>query len=89
MAWRQPRRSRDRGRTGDVEHLAVAGDGQCGIPLCLLIDRDACTVTVRGGPDRQIGGYRDARTAKFGEKVLLPEPMGIELDTEILENYVR
>ncbi|GLW51234.1 hypothetical protein Stsp02_68950 [Streptomyces sp. NBRC 14336] len=41
------------------------------------------------GPDRQIGGYRNARTAKFGEKVVLPEPMGIELDTEVLKNYVR
>lgn len=63
--------------------------GQCGIPLYLLIDRDACTVTVHSGPDRQIGGYRNARTAKFGEKVLLPEPMGIELDTEVLKKYVR
>ncbi|MFK0160034.1 Uma2 family endonuclease [Streptomyces sp. NPDC090493] len=63
--------------------------GQSGIPLYLLIDRDSCTVTVHSGPDRQIGGYRTVQIAKFGEKVALPEPMGIELDTEILKNYVR
>lgn len=63
--------------------------GQAGIPLYLLIDRDSCTVTVYSSPDRQIGGYRATDTAKFGEKVVLPGPMGIELDTEILKNYVR
>ncbi len=44
---------------------------------------------MHSGPDRQIGGYRDVHTAKVGEKVALPGPMGIELDTEILKNYVR
>ncbi|WP_030619659.1 Uma2 family endonuclease [Streptomyces achromogenes] len=63
--------------------------GQAEIPLYLLIDRDSCTLTVHSGPDRQIGGYRDVHTAKFGEKVALPGPMGIELDTEILQNYMR
>ncbi|MFF4899530.1 Uma2 family endonuclease [Streptomyces sp. NPDC001068] len=63
--------------------------GQAGIPLYLLIDRDSCTVTVHSGPDRQIGGYRAVHTAKFGETVVLPDPMGIELDTETLKNYVR
>ncbi|MEV5878756.1 hypothetical protein AB0L75_31940 [Streptomyces sp. NPDC052101] len=52
-------------------------------------DRDSCTVTVHSGPDWQIGGCRDIHTAKFGEKVLIPGPMNIELDTEILKNYVR
>ncbi len=32
---------------------------------------------------------RDVHTAKFGETVVLPRAMGIELDTEILEDYVR
>ncbi len=27
--------------------------------------------------------------SKFGEKVSVPGPMDIELDTEILENHVR
>ncbi|MEV7032556.1 Uma2 family endonuclease [Streptomyces sp. NPDC093272] len=70
-------------------HEKPTAYGQAGIPLYLLIDRDSCTVTVHSGPDRQIGGYRTVQTAKFGETVALPDPMGIELDTEILKNYVR
>ncbi|WP_328872366.1 Uma2 family endonuclease [Streptomyces sp. NBC_00287] len=70
-------------------HEKPAAYGQSGIPLYLLIDRDSCTVTVHSSPDWQVGGYRHVLTAKFGEKVLLPHPMGIELDTEILKNYVR
>ncbi|MFH8339694.1 Uma2 family endonuclease [Streptomyces sp. AM6-12] len=70
-------------------HEKPTAYGQSGIPLYLLIGRDARTVTVHSNPDRQIGGYRDVHTAKFGEKVLVPGPMDIELDTEILRNYVR
>lgn len=69
-------------------HEKPTAYGQCGIPLYLLIDRDSCTA-VHSGPDRQLGGYRDVRTAKFGEKVRIPGPMDIELDTEILKTYVR
>ncbi|MGY1499086.1 Uma2 family endonuclease [Streptomyces sp. QTS52] len=70
-------------------HEKPAAYGQSGIPLYLLIDRDSCTLAVHSSPDRKVGGYRDIRTAKFGEKVLLPDPIGIELDTEIRKNYVR
>ncbi|MER6223737.1 Uma2 family endonuclease [Streptomyces sp. 900105755] len=70
-------------------HEKPTAYGQAGIPLYLLIDRDSCTVTVHSGPDRQVGGYRTVQTSKFGEKVVLPDPMRIELDTEILKNYVR
>ncbi|OAH16463.1 Uma2 family endonuclease [Streptomyces jeddahensis] len=63
--------------------------GAAGIPVYLLIDRDSCTVTVHSHPDREDGGYRDTHTVKFGEKVAIPVPVGIELDTEILKNYVR
>ncbi|MFS8203361.1 Uma2 family endonuclease (plasmid) [Streptomyces sp. CWNU-52B] len=66
-----------------------AAYGQAGIPLYLLIDRDSCTVTVHSDPDRTIGGYRARHTAKVGETVSVPEPVGIELDTAILKNYVR
>ncbi len=66
-----------------------AAYGQAGIPLYLLIDRDSRTITVHGGPDRGVGGYRHARVTKFGETLVLPDPVGIELDTEILKNYVR
>lgn len=58
-----------------------------GIPAYLLIDRDACTLTAYSEPSS--GGYRVTRTAKFGERLVLPEPVGIELDTEELKNYVR
>ncbi|MDT0615130.1 Uma2 family endonuclease [Streptomyces lancefieldiae] len=70
-------------------HEKPAAYGQAGIPLYLLIDRDSCTVTVHSGPDRQVGGYRDVRVATFGETMALPDPVGIELDTEVLKNYVR
>lgn len=73
----------------EVRREKPAAYGQAGIPLYLLIDRDSCTVTVHSSPDRRVGGYRDVRVAKFGETVALPDPMGIELDTEILNNYVR
>ncbi|MBA2945150.1 Uma2 family endonuclease [Streptomyces himalayensis] len=66
-----------------------AAYGEAGIPVYLLIDRDACTVTVHSHPDREDGGYRDTHTVKFGEKVTIPDPVGIELDTETLKNYVR
>ncbi|MFK4543973.1 Uma2 family endonuclease [Streptomyces tendae] len=70
-------------------HEKPAAYGQAGIPVYLLIDRDACTVTVHSRPDRRVGGYRDIRLTDFGETAILPDPVGIELDTEILKNYVR
>lgn len=70
-------------------HEKPAAYGQAGIPVYLLIDRDACTVTVHSRPDRRVGGYRDIRLTDFGETAVLPDPVGIELDTEILKNYVR
>lgn len=70
-------------------HEKPTAYGEAGIPVYLLIDRDSCTVTVHSSPDRQVGGYRDARVTKFGETLVLPDPVGIELDTEILKNYVR
>lgn len=72
-----------------TRHEKPGAYGQAAIPLYLLIDRDSCTVTVHSGPDRRIGGYRTVQIAKFGERVVLPGPMGIELDTEILKSYVR
>ncbi|MFE2815366.1 Uma2 family endonuclease [Streptomyces nigra] len=70
-------------------HEKPAAYGQSGIPLYLLIDRDSCTVTLHSSPDRRVGGYSEVHVAKFGDKVLLPDPVGIELDTEILKNYAR
>ncbi|WP_405753298.1 Uma2 family endonuclease [Streptomyces sp. NBC_01411] len=66
--------------------VAYAG---AGIPVYLLVDREAGAVTVFSAPDPEGGGYRDSHTVKFGEVLMLPDPVGIELDTEVLQNYVR
>ncbi|MFD5031849.1 Uma2 family endonuclease [Streptomyces sp. NPDC058220] len=58
-----------------------------GIPLYLLIDRDHGRVTVHSDPGAD--GYRFRQTADFGAKLTLPDPVGIELDTEALKKYVR
>lgn len=69
----------------DLEGKPVA-HAAAGIPLHLLIDRDARAVTVYSDPAP--GGYRSVDTAAFGGKLVLPDPVGIELDTEILKEYV-
>jgi len=61
--------------------------GAAGIPFYLLIDRDACTVKLYSDPDPEVG-YRDLHKVPFGDVVLLPDPLGIELDTEKLKQYV-
>ncbi|WP_031482771.1 Uma2 family endonuclease [Streptomyces bicolor] len=61
--------------------------GAAGIPFYLLIDRDACTVKLYSAPDPEVG-YREFRKVPFGDTLLLPEPLGIELDTEKLKQYV-
>jgi Uma2 family endonuclease len=61
--------------------------GAAGIPFYLLVDRDACAVKLYSDPDPGVG-YGNCRTAPFGATLLLPEPLGIELDTEKLKQYV-
>ncbi|MGW1539141.1 Uma2 family endonuclease [Streptomyces sp. NPDC002309] len=61
--------------------------GAAGIPSYLLIDRDSCTVKLHSDPDPGVG-YRNSRTVPFGAVLLLPDPLGIELDTEKLKQYV-
>lgn len=60
---------------------------ETGIPVYLLIDRDACEMIVHSEPD----GVRYERTARipFGKSVELPDPVSITLDTEPLKNWVR
>ncbi|MFJ4921970.1 Uma2 family endonuclease [Streptomyces sp. NPDC088725] len=60
---------------------------ESGIPVHLLIDRDACEVIVHSEPD----GVRYERSARipFGKRVELPGPVGIVLDTEVLKGWVR
>jgi Uma2 family endonuclease len=60
---------------------------EAGIPVYLLIDRANFTVLVHSNPDLE-DGYRDIHVVKLGGKVVLPDPVGIELDTEELKQYV-
>ncbi|MEU9789494.1 Uma2 family endonuclease [Streptomyces sparsogenes] len=59
------------------------------IPVYLLVDRDACALMVHTNPDAKLGRYRDVHEALFGEQVVIPDPVGITLDTDILKAYVR
>ncbi|MFE1961440.1 Uma2 family endonuclease [Streptomyces sp. NPDC059479] len=65
----------------------LAAYAAAGIPVHLLIDRGHGTVTVHSDPATD--GYRDRHVVDFGMKVMLPDPVGIELDTEELKNFVR
>jgi Uma2 family endonuclease len=64
------------------------GYADAGIPYYLLIDRDDCSVTLYSDPDPD-EGYRSAVKKTFGAKLSLPEPLGIELDTQELKHYVN
>ncbi|MXM62748.1 Uma2 family endonuclease [Streptomyces sp. HUCO-GS316] len=50
-----------------------------GIPLYLLVDREASSVTLFIDPDKD--DYREHCTRPFGKSVTLPEPFSFELDT--------
>lgn len=50
-----------------------------GIPLYLLVDRDASSVTLFSDPERD--DYRQHCTLPFGKPLALPEPFAFELDT--------
>ncbi|MGW1956183.1 Uma2 family endonuclease [Streptomyces sp. NPDC001920] len=60
---------------------------EAGIPVYLLIDRDNLSILVHSDPDLE-DGYRDIHVVRLGGKVALPDPVGIELDTEELKQYV-
>ncbi|MFI1246981.1 Uma2 family endonuclease [Streptomyces anulatus] len=60
---------------------------ETGIPVYLLIDRDSREVKVHSGPDGV--RYEQVVTVPFGKTVTLPDPVGIELDTEPLKSWVR
>lgn len=60
----------------------AVGYAEAGVPLYLLVDGSAPggpTVTLYGEPKE--GVYRLLRAGKFGERITLPEPFGLELDT--------
>ncbi|MFE9093000.1 Uma2 family endonuclease [Streptomyces sp. NPDC007264] len=56
---------------------------EAGIPVYLLIDRDNRTVVVHSDPDPAVG-YQAVHTVRFGGRITLPDPVGVELDTEEL-----
>ncbi|MFJ8015422.1 Uma2 family endonuclease [Streptomyces sp. NPDC096339] len=60
---------------------------QTGIPVYLLIDREAGDVIVFSEPDGR--RYVSTRTVAFGKDIELPDPVGITLQTEALKNWVR
>lgn len=60
--------------------------GEAGIPVYLLIDRDELSAAVHSEPDPQVG-YRDIHVVKFGGKLTLPNPVGIDIDTGQLKQY--
>ncbi|MFD8828501.1 Uma2 family endonuclease [Streptomyces sp. NPDC059605] len=60
---------------------------ETGIPVYLLIDRDTCEVKVHSQPDGV--RYEQVVTVPYGKTVELPDPVGIELDTEPLKSWVR
>ncbi|MFD8467493.1 Uma2 family endonuclease [Streptomyces cyaneofuscatus] len=60
---------------------------ETGIPVYLLIDRDSCEVKVHSQPDGV--RYEQVVTVPYGKTVTLPDPVGIELDTEPLKTWTR
>ncbi|MGW8378549.1 Uma2 family endonuclease [Streptomyces sp. ODS28] len=63
------------------------GYAAAGIPVYLLVDRDACTLIVYSDPEG--GTYRSRVVRGYGETVELPEPVGVTLATEKLKDYTH
>ncbi|MFF4700884.1 Uma2 family endonuclease [Streptomyces chattanoogensis] len=55
------------------------------IPLYLLIDRQACEVSVYSEPDGD--RYENVHTVPYGKPVHLPDPVNITLETEALKDW--
>ncbi|MBV7698495.1 Uma2 family endonuclease [Streptomyces sp. TRM70350] len=52
---------------------------RAGIPLYLLVDREASSITLFSDPEKD--DYREHCTRPFGKPIALPEPFGFELET--------
>ncbi|NYV75646.1 Uma2 family endonuclease [Streptomyces sp. UH6] len=63
------------------------GRRRTGIPVYLLIDRDTCEVKVHSEPEGD--RYTRQVVVPYGKTVTLPDPVGIELDTEPLKEWTR
>ncbi|MCX5557225.1 Uma2 family endonuclease [Streptomyces sp. NBC_00038] len=62
--------------TGEAKRRCYARGG---IPLYLLVDREASSVTLFSDPERD--DYRQHCTLPFGKPLALPEPFAFDLDT--------
>ncbi|MFJ9176804.1 Uma2 family endonuclease [Streptomyces sp. NPDC102360] len=78
-------RDSDTNRRDRVEKPRAYAESK--IPVYLLIDRDTCEVKVHSQPDGV--RYEQVVTVPFGKTVTLPEPVGVELDTEPLKDWAR
>ncbi|MFI5658216.1 Uma2 family endonuclease [Streptomyces sp. NPDC051684] len=76
-------RDRDTNQCDRVEKPRAYAESE--IPVFLLIDRETCEVKVHSQPDGV--RYEQVVTVPFGKTVALPEPVGIELDTEPLKDW--
>ncbi|WP_327296820.1 Uma2 family endonuclease [Streptomyces sp. NBC_01197] len=61
------------------------GYAAAGIPVYLLVDRDAEKLVVYSEPDR--GEYRTRTSHAYGSTVTLPSPVSITLETGRLKDY--
>ncbi|WP_328553930.1 Uma2 family endonuclease [Streptomyces sp. NBC_00358] len=76
-------RDRDTDRRDRIEK--PDGYAGAGIPVYLLVDRDAGSVTVHCDPEG--GVYRSLTTRAFGAVIELPDPVGFTLDTQKLKDF--
>ncbi|MBY8877436.1 Uma2 family endonuclease [Streptomyces sp. PLK6-54] len=60
---------------------------EAGVPVFVLVDRDAGQVIAHSKPSN--GCYRDVHAVVFGEPITLPEPVGLTLDTQELLQLVK
>jgi Uma2 family endonuclease len=68
-------------------HEKRDGYAAAGIPVYLLVDRDACTVTVYSEPKN--GKYPVRVSHPYGAVVEIPAPVGITLKTEELKEFAH
>lgn len=62
-----------------------AAYAEAGIPVYLLLDRNAATFTVHSSPEN--GRYRSSLSYPWGTPVPLPPPVDLTLDTRALKIY--
>ncbi|GAB2973504.1 Uma2 family endonuclease [Streptomyces pseudoechinosporeus] len=63
------------------------GYAAAGIPVYLLVDRDANSVVVHADPDPEKGKYDSVTSRAFGVAIDLPDPIGFTLETDGLKEF--